>query len=1715
MKIKLLFVFVLTFFGILTAIAQPYGNEWINYDRPYYKFKVVQEGIYKITYQTLQASGVSMSELTPQNIQIFGRDKEQPIVVFDGGDNSFDSNDYFVFYAERNNGWLDSTLFEDPNTIGNPGYSIFSDTIYYFFSWNDAATTKRFTIETAQASEYSAHTELTYMWGLAETYGTNSYNIAYLENGVQLSQFSPGEGYYSGMFGGEMNGSQYNYDTYFNLPSLYSSNQAPNALFHGKSNSNSNAAVDDTSNLTNDNHHLIWMLGNSAFDTDNLQLVDTTFRSHKQIITNKNIPNYFLANSLRTRLKIIDDLGALTDYQSFSYMSLYYPRTGSFNGLNKDAFYIKNSSTSKSHVRVTNSSINANPLMLVFGGSSPKYIVPENLGGGNWRALISNSGNNKDQKVIFQDVSNLINVNSLSPVNSYTNSLYFTNLGSEIYDSANLMIYHPSLDSVSRLYRDYRSLNYNVVYANIEELYLQFGGGIPKHNAAIRRFALYAYNQSTVKPVALTLLGKGYNTAPLTSYGRDYNMSNYGVSSLIPAFGNPGSDICYTANLLGSGYAPLIPIGRVSVNSNEELSAYLDKLQEYEIQQNQSDVYTSENKDWQKQIIHFVGGNPGYQNENFFGKMEYWRSIIEDYYYAGHVTSYRRISTDPLDPSLLNQLADQLENGVSLVTFLGHSSADGFDISVDEPNNWNNAHKYPVVYGNGCHSGDIYSRDNSFGEKMIRIPDEGAIAYVGSADQEYDVNVDVYSIELYSQFSNKDYGKPLSHQIQNAIVAMQANPANEYNLALLGTYGAVNLDGDPLLKLNWHTKPEIEITEQSFYFEPSTINLSVDSIELNLVIKNLGISVTDTFTVNIKRDFPGSSIDSLYSFTYNNLNYVDTLKFKIPVQGEIAVGVNNFEVKIDESNFIPEQYEEITNNQLTKSLFLQFDAIVPVYPYEFAVIPRDTVTVKASTVNPIGGIRKYLFELDTIHSYNSPEKRVFSLERLGGVQEVGYNQWLDVNGNSFPLICQDSMVYFWRTAVDSTVLVWNESSFQYIKGKEGWGQNHFYQFKKNNFENVTYDSLNRKRTFLPVQKDLKIVNFDNASSTGSVYFIDGQWQEYGICSYIPAIHLAVIDPISLNPWHTLGDDGHDLGNSNCRSREEKYFIYYQDSLGLNTLNNVLRDSIPDGFYIVLYTTVEANYSAWSQYCPGLFVTMANLGATLIHSGQAENSFIFFTQIGAPSNTEELLSTGNNEEFIMNTVLNSGQYKGYETSTIIGPSTEWKTIYWKQDALESSIGDTTRLTIELLDFNQIKIGEIDTVFTHVDSILEVQNLINAATYPYIRFKATYNDKVNFTPAQVDRWHVLYTPVPEAAIDGLTGYSFFPQMDTIYEGQDFNFAVDIKNISDYPMDSLLVYYYIENENHVKVPITYPRQDSLRVLQVLRDTIKVSTTGFPGLNSLWVEVNPYINGSLVQTDQLEQYHFNNLLQIPFYVKGDDVNPILDVTFNGRHILNGDIIDPNSEILISLKDDNVFQIMNDISDTTLFGIFLTSPDGVQKRIPFIDGNGNQVMQWYPAESMYKKFKIIYPAFFEQDGIYHLQVQGTDRSGNISGDIEYKINFEVIHESTITYLMNYPNPFSTSTRFVFTLTGSEIPEEFLIQIMTVSGKVVRQITEDELGPIHIGRNITDYAWDGTDDFGDPLANGVYIYRVLSRLNGEEIKHRETDGDKYFTKEYGKMYIIR
>lgn len=1717
MRLRNYIILLLILTSTSLSNAQTYGNEWINYSQSYYTFQIVKNGIYKMDYAALNLAGIPTSSFLSENIQIFGKEREIPIYVEDGGDNAIDPGDYILFYAERNNGWLDSTIFVDPNSIGNPEYSLVNDTLLYFFTWNTSSNNKRYVVETDV--NFAAYPIIAnYILYEFKQY----YNEEYFE-GVKISDasssfYTAGEGWGKNKINGAAGANVF---LTAKTPFPYTAAGAPNALFTGRSVSVSDAEA----TIPFLNHHLQWGIG--TIDTI---IHNSQWGGYKQAQASSSFRSSILTNGYTPiKFKIIADLGAVTDYQAYQYYSVRYPRQLNFAGDTAINFNVVNA-TSQSKIRLDITSAGySTPIMLVQG-DMPR-IVPFIPNGGVHSVLIPNSISGVEQSVIYKDSSMIMSVSELIAVNG---TGAFNDFSTFNLEKALIMVYHPSISTASINYDVYRSQasggGHQTILANVEELYLQFGGGVYQHVNGVRRFAHFVYNNSTIKPVGLFLMGKAIREADynnLTSQdgpGTRKNIARFELSK-IPSFGQPSSDICITAGLENVGtWSPLMPTGRISARTNIELQDYLDKVIEYEVKQDPLSIYDSPNKDWQKHAIHFAGGSTTAEQNQFQSYMNQLENKISGSLFGAEVHRIYKSTSNPLDPTILAGVTDRISEGVSLMSYFGHASGtgSGFEINLDEPSNWNNSGKYPVMLVNSCYNGNIFQTNYSKSEEFVQVADYGAIAYIASVGLGFTTHLNSYSQELYKRLSTTEYGTNLGSIMRSTISSMESYVGD---LRYETTSMQMVLNGDPMLKINPHLAPEIEITPQSISFDPTSFNLTVDSIEMQIEIKNLGHSIVDTFQIVIERNFPNANVDSIYIFPIYGLDYTTIKTFKMPLQPNIGIGLNHFNVRVDIPSVIQEQYDEIGNNQVQMPFLINIDGITPVIPYEFAVVPNDSVTLIASTTNPIAAFNVYRFEIDTVDFEGtvpqSGQYRYALVTGLGGSKLVNPSEWLSVSsGMSMPLVCEDSVVYFWRVTLVDTALIWQESSFQYIQGKTGWGQDHFYQFKKNGFYNIAYNRPARKREFSPTINEL-VCEVNSATSGVQVYYnafyINDILKGYGVeVGLAPKIQVAIFDPVTLEPW--ISAPPNCFGQNNCGTYgiNWKYFVFYQDNAAqLDSFQNFVTNVVPDGHYMLIYTPITTSYNQWDLLdSVDMYNTFASLGSDSIIPGRPNRPFAFFVKKGDTSTVVEQVTQVQGGTITLEADLIGADNAGAERSSLIGPSSRWGSVHWKQDPEEVASTDETLLTINGYDIYGVLQITVDTSFTLNDSIININNIIDASLYPFIDLNASYSDTITFTPAQIDRWHVLFTPLPEAAIDGSNQYNWSVLSDTLEEGMDVQFAVDVKNIFNIDMDSLLISYWIEDASHNKQIVVYPRQDSLRVGQTMRDTITFNTIGLGGDNSFWMEVNPFINGSLYVTDQPEQKHFNNILQIPFFVNPDDVNPILDVTFNGNHILNRDIIDPNSVITITLKDDNEYLIMDNISDTTLFGVYLTDPNGLVRVIPF-ETPGGTVMQWIPATQQNKRFQIIWPAEFTKDGVYTLFVQGTDRSGNVSGDIEYKISFEVIHESSITKMMNYPNPFSTSTRFVFTLTGSEVPDEIIIQIMTVTGKVVREITEDELGAIQIGRNVTEFAWNGTDEFGDPLANGVYLYYVRAQIKGEDIKNRDSGADQYFKKEFGKMYLMR
>src|SRR5207244_1062285 len=124
-----------------------------------------------------------------------------------------------------------------------------------------------------------------------------------------------------------------------------------------------------------------------------------------------------------------------------------------------------------------------------------------------------------------------------------------------------------------------------------------------------------------------------------------------------------------------------------------------------------------------------------------------------------------------------------------------------------------------------------------------------------------------------------------------------------------------------------------------------------------------------------------------------------------------------------------------------------------------------------------------------------------------------------------------------------------------------------------------------------------------------------------------------------------------------------------------------------------------------------------------------------------------------------------------------------------------------------------------------------------------------------------------------------------------------------------------------------------------------------------------------------------------------------------------------------------------------------------VQIQFPDPTGNGNGILKEYKFDNDTLKFTPanlangentatidLTPYLPGDDDEYELFVSGKDVSGNTAGELNYSVNFRVISKPMISNLLNYPNPFTTSTAFVFTVTGTQPPQNIRIQILTITG---------------------------------------------------------------------------
>lgn len=1670
------FIHIVIFLALAFCIkAQNYSNEWINFSNKYYKFPIAKTGFYRIDSLALVRSGINVSMINPQNFQIFLRGKEQNIYVKGESDNVFNSNDYIEFFAEKIDGRFDSAMYQNISYLPNPYLSLFSDTIYAFLTINNSVTNKRMVVETDTAS-YS-YTPADYFYTESVTTRRLDYNKVE-EYGYDVSdpRYTQAEGY------GVAISVTGNYSTAIPAINMYTAAALPVNIRIGFSGANSD-------NSYAKDHEVTGEIFNSSSTI--VLLFDTIFKGFKPVNLSFNLLSNTLGNNSQIRVNAVSNsiFSGSANANVIHYIYYKYPQTPSISGnslykliVDDDALFPKRYlKLNGVYTGTTNSVlfydvINHKRIESVINGSDTKILVP-------------NSGS---QKTCYIDaVSNVMHIDTIHPVNQ---TGFFKHYASSTADSAFVIITHSKLMNAANDYATYRQSiaggSHNVITADVEELYDQFSWGIKKHPLAIRNFLRYLMDSLPTYPQNVFLIGKSIQHREMISQG-----GAAWQKSLVPSIGIPPSDNMYTAGLKSNDFVtPEIPIGRLAAVDSVQVYDYLSKVQQHE---------STYGVEWKKHVLHFAGGTDLGQQQQFQGYLNTYKTIIEDTLYGGRVYDFKKTTTAPIQITVSDSVKNHFNYGVGIVTFFGHGSTTGFDQAIDDPNTYNNAGKYPFFLANSCYSGNIHNISViSNSEKFVLANQKGTIAFLAASSLGMVTTLHDYSTNIYRALGQTKYGLGLGVIVKEACNKIAQLPFNSYYWHHF-TALDMALHGDPAVKIEVGRKPDYMIDNSKVSFD---LKSHVDSVGIAIDITNLGKAVYDTIFVKTERYFPGGDSLTVYKKMIAPF-YRDTMKFFLPIDYTRGIGLNKFKVFVDAYNAVIESNENNNKTTGTVDVFIQGGDLVPVYPYKYAVIPSTpTVTLKASTSDPFAVNRTYRLQLDTTDMFTSPLTQTL-VQSSGGVVEWTVN-----------LPFADSTVYFWRVSKDSTgpsnTFVWRESSFQTITTKHGWGQSHFFQFKNDGYQFVKFKRPQRNFAFENDRLSLfcRTGILWNIQDYNIIYSINGSVKHTWNCAW-NGWTIAVFDSISGKPWKTNDTvliAGHPGSFGNCACVDRFQGLYAADFGASNycalptwkpELETFL-NSIPQNNLVLAYSAQNHGSSTFSN---SLYTAFESIGSGNIRTLADTLPMIIFGRKGmSPGQANEVVATNTFTPIYLNDTIKTRWNTGYIASEIIGPGYKWNSLHWKVRSLDASAGDTTRIKIVRIKVDGTR-DTVPVVFGEDSlNVTDLYNYVDANVYPYIQLVAFKKDNIHRTSPQLKYWYVLYDEAPECAINPKKG--FVALNDTMQEGDNFSIVLPVENIGTIPFtDSLVFTYWIEDANRVNH--YYPQKLKAKPFNpgaIILDTIKINSYQYPGNNALWVDVNPPQNLRY----QKEQYHFNNVARYPFSVSRDVTNPLLDVTFDGIRIMNGDVVSAKPYILISLKDENKFLALN---DTGSFIIFLKKPsDSQEHRIYFASG-----LNFIPAQLPNNSCKIEYNTILPEDGKYLLIVQAKDRSNNQSGAVDYRIMFEVINKPSITQVMNYPNPFSTSTRFVFNLTGSEIPEMFNIQVMTITGKIVKTITKDDLGPLHIGRNITTYAWDGKDDFGDKLANGVYLYKVQTKLNGQNMEHQSSGADQYFTKELGKMVIMR
>ncbi|MBX2975913.1 MAG: T9SS type A sorting domain-containing protein [Ignavibacteriaceae bacterium] len=551
--------------------------------------------------------------------------------------------------------------------------------------------------------------------------------------------------------------------------------------------------------------------------------------------------------------------------------------------------------------------------------------------------------------------------------------------------------------------------------------------------------------------------------------------------------------------------------------------------------------------------------------------------------------------------------------------------------------------------------------------------------------------------------------------------------------------------------------------------------------------------------------------------------------------------------------------------------------------------------------------------------------------------------------------------------------------------------------------------------------------------------------------------------ISLNEQNFIPENtlrGHHV----CLFTDTFEFVLYKRfdtySGGTNVTNYItFLDTLSSDYYVAIAISDEGSVSSVP-----LKNQLKSIGSKYIDSLVFRGSWAIIGKKGAPPGSVPEAFT---KPYGGRADVDTTFYKRYNSGSLltsqIGPVDKWIDVQ-----IEETLESNSSIAYRPLGIKNS--GEIDTLnyLTFVNNSASLEN-INADFYPNIKLLAEFNASSDSISPSLKSLSVNYRRLPELAMNYQTVYA---NKDSIVIGDSITFTATVMNVGESTAENFNMIFELVRPDNTKRIVLSKEFQELHPFEKRSSQFTLRTSRWEGLGEFKLNV-------LVDTanNVKELYKDNNSYQLNFRIKADTVTSITQsavaLLVNSKEIFDGDFVPANPNLQVEMKYPTWFEI----EDTSSIQFFLN-----ETRLNYGDFNSVQ-FDTVNRTLSYSFNKSL------ADGEYTFKIFAKDVSGLITNTPAFERNFVVYNDLKIAQVYNYPNPFTETTNFTFKLT--QVPDEVVIKVYTIAGRLIREIKKNSS---ELNADFNFIQWDGRDQDGDKIANGVYLYKVIARL-GDKTEH--------------------